>query len=142
MAKTKDKVSGAADNVKPFVERALHDEKLRDDVQSAFAVARKVYEELAGSKDVSKAASKVAGDKKLHRDMQSAIEDLRDAALRLQGKEKRKRGGGKKLLVAGIALGILFNPVTGPETRRFIKDLVTGGGDEFSGDFGSSDGGS
>jgi hypothetical protein len=130
MAKTKDKVSGAADNVKPFVERALHDEKLRDDVQSAFAVARKVYEELAGSKDVSKAASKVAGDKKLHRDMQSAIEDLRDAALRLQGKEKRKRGGGKKL------------PVTGPETRRFIKDLVTGGGDEFSGDFGSSDGGS
>ena len=30
-------------------------------------------------------------------------------------------------LVAGIALGILFNPLTGPETRRFIKDAVLGG---------------
>jgi hypothetical protein len=141
MAKTKDKVSGAADNVKPFVERALRDEKLRDDVQSAFAVARKVYDELAGSKDVSKAASKVAGDKKLHRDLQEAVQDLRDAALRLQGKERKQKKGGRKLLVAGLALGILFNPVTGPQTRTFVKDLVTGGEDEFSGDFGASNGG-
>jgi len=28
MAKTKDKVSDAADNVKPYVDRALHDEEL------------------------------------------------------------------------------------------------------------------
>jgi len=139
MAKTKDKVSDATDNVKPFVERALRDDKLREDVQSAFAVARKVYDEIAGSKDVGKAASKVARDKKLHRDLHEAVEDLRDAALRLQGKEHSKKGGGKRLLVAGLALGVLFNPVTGPETRRFLKDLVTGGSDEF-GDLGSSNG--
>jgi hypothetical protein len=42
--------------------------------------------------------------------------------------------------VAGIALGLLFNPVTGPETRKWLKDMI-GGGDEFGGDY-SSNGGS
>ncbi len=143
MAKTKDRVTDAADSVKPFVERALHDEKLRDDVQSAFATARKVYEELTGAKDVQKAASKIVGDTKLQRDLREAIVDLRSAAERLQGKTPSQKHRGRRVLVAGIALGILFNPVTGPETRRFIKDLVTGGGsDEFGGDFSSSNGGS
>ena len=40
MVKTKDKVYDAAENVKPYVERAMNDEKLRDDVMSAFATAR------------------------------------------------------------------------------------------------------
>jgi tetrahydromethanopterin S-methyltransferase subunit F len=142
MAKTKDKVTDAADSVKPFVERALRDDKLRDDVQSAFATARKVYDELIGSRDVGKAASKVVGDKKLQRDLREAVEDLRDAAQRLQGRQRRSKSGGRRLLVAGIALGVLFNPVTGPETRRWLKELVAGGDDEFSGDFGSTNGGS
>lgn len=140
MAKTKDRFSEAADSVKPFVERALRDDKLREDVQNAFAVARKVYDEISGSKDAGKAASKVARDKGLHRDLQDAVQDLRDAAQRLQGKQQKSRRGGKRLLVAGIALGVLFNPVTGAETRRFLKELVTGGGDEFGGDLGSSNG--
>ena len=138
MAKSMSKVSDATDSVKPFVERAIRDEKLRDDVQSAFFVARKVYDELTGAKDTGKAASKLAGDKKLHKDLGEAIEDLRDAAQRLQGKAQKKRRGGRRLLVGGIALGILLNPVTGPETRRWLKDLVTGGSDEFGGEFGSS----
>jgi hypothetical protein len=138
MAKTKDKMSDATSSVKPFVERALGDEKLRDDVQSAFATAKKVYEELVGAKSVDKAAGKVL-DKKLHKDLREAVEDLRDASLRLQGK---KKGGhaGRRIMIAGIALGVLFNPVTGPETRRWLKDLATGGSDDFGGDFGSSSG--
>jgi hypothetical protein len=138
MTKTKDKVSDANLTVKPFVERALGDEKLRDDVQSAFAVARKVYEDLVGSKNVDKAAGKVL-DKKLHKDLREAVEDLHDAALRLQGK-KRSGHTGRRMMIAGIALGILFNPVTGPETRRWLKDLATGGGGDFGGDFGSTPG--
>jgi hypothetical protein len=139
MAKTKvDKATESALNVKPFVERALGDEKLRDDVQSAFATAKKVYDDLMGAKSVDKAAGKVL-DKKLHRDLREAVEDLQDAALRLQGKRK---GGhtGRRIMVAGLALGILFNPVTGPETRRWLKDLVTGGSGDFGGDFGSGGG--
>jgi hypothetical protein len=143
MAKTKEKVSDATTSVRPFVERALVDEKLHDDVQSAFATAKKVYEDLMGSKDVDKAAGKVL-DKKLHKDLREAVEDLRDAALRIQGKKQSGRTG-RRIVIAGIALGILFNPVTGPETRRWLKDLAGGGGGDFGGDFGSSagpDGGS
>lgn len=139
MAKTKDKAIDTATTVKPFVERALGDEKLRDDLQNAFATAKKVYDDLVGAKSVDKAAGKVL-DKKLHKDLREAVEDLQDAALRLQGK---KKGGhtGRRIMIAGLALGILFNPVTGPETRRWLKDLVTGGSDDFGGDFGSSNGG-
>jgi hypothetical protein len=43
--------------------------------------------------------------------------------------------------VAGIALGILFNPVTGPETRKWLQDMIGGGGD-FGGDYSSNGGGS
>jgi hypothetical protein len=138
MAKTKEKVSDATMSVKPFVERALGDEKLRDDVQSAFATARKVYDDLMGSKNVDKAAGKVL-DKKLHRDLRDAVQDLQDAALRLQGKKKSGHAG-RRLVIAGIALGVLFNPVTGPETRRWLKELVQGGSDDFGGDFGSNGG--
>lgn len=139
MAKTKtDKVADSALSVKPFVERALGDEKLRDDVQSAFATAKKVYEDLMGAKSVDKAAGKVL-DKKLHKDLREAVEDLQDAALRLQGKRKGGHAG-RRIMVAGLALGILFNPVTGPETRRWLKDLVTGGGGDFGGDFGAGGG--
>jgi hypothetical protein len=44
------------------------------------------------------------------------------------------------LLIAGIALGILFNPVTGPETRKWVKDMIGGGEDECGGDYPSSNG--
>ncbi|HEV8501410.1 MAG TPA: hypothetical protein VGR63_07525, partial [Casimicrobiaceae bacterium] len=54
-----------------------------------------------------------------------AIEDLKSANDRLQGK-KDHSGRNATLLVAGIALGILYNPVTGPETRKFIKEMLTG----------------
>lgn len=140
MAKTKEKVSDATTSVRPFVERALVDEKLHDDVQSAFATAKKVYEDLMGSKNVDKAAGKVL-DKKLHKDLRDAVQDLHDAAQRIQGK-KRSGHAGRRMMIAGIALGILFNPVTGPETRRWLKELATGGDGDFGGDFGPSGGSS
>jgi hypothetical protein len=138
MAKTKERVTAPVVSVKPFVERALTDEKLRDDVTSAFATAKKVYEDLMGSKNVDKAAGKVL-DKKLHKDLREAVQDLHDAALRLQGK-KKSGGAARRIMIAGLALGILFNPVTGPETRRWLKDLVGGGSDDFGGDFGGTSG--
>jgi gas vesicle protein len=137
MAKTKDKVADTADSVRPFVERALRDEKLRDDVQSAFATARKLYDELTGTKDMQKAATKVARNKKLQRELREAVDDLRNAAERLQGKTAKPKRRGRRLLLLVIAAAALFNPFTGPETRRKLKDLVTGGSDEF----GSSNGG-
>ena len=141
MAKTTDKVYDAADNVKPYVQRALHDEKLREDVLSAFSTAKELYTELVGGRAPAVTlAPRVATDDEVRDKLREAIDDLRSAADRLQGRKGQSKSH-TGLLVAGIALGILFNPVTGPETRRWLKDMLTGGGDEFGDDFPSSNGG-
>ena len=135
MAKAKDRVA----DVKPYVQRAIQDEELRDNLRSAFATARDVYDELIGGRGVSGVASKVASDKDIQDQLRSAIEDLRSAADRIQGKEEHKGRNGS-LLLAGIVLGILFNPMTGPETRRWLKDKIFGEDEEFG--YGSSSGNS
>ena len=139
MAKTKDKVYDVAENVKPYVERAMADEKLRENVLSAFTTAKGLYSELIGSRGAVTLATRVATDDDVREKLKDAIDDLRNAADRLQGK-KEHAGRNTTLLVAGIALGILFNPVTGPETRKWVKDLVAGG-DEFDGDYPASSNG-
>ena len=133
MAKTKDKVYDAAGNVKPYVDRAMSDEKLRDDVMSAFGTAKELYNELVGGRGAVTLATRFATDEEIRDRLKDAIDDLRDAADRLQGKKDHGGGRTTTLLVAGIALGILFNPVTGAETRRWLKDLVGGGNDDFGG---------
>ena len=50
MVKPKDKVVDAAENVKPYVDRAINDEKLRADVMNAFTTARDLYTELVGDR--------------------------------------------------------------------------------------------
>jgi hypothetical protein len=141
MAKTRDKVYDAAENVKPYVERAMNDDKLRDDVMSAFGTAKELYNDLVGTRGAVTIATRVATDEEVRDKLREAIDDLRHAADRLQGRKDRGSRNAT-LLVAGIALGILFNPVTGPETRKWLKDAI-GGGDEFGGDYssGSSNGG-
>ena len=133
--KTKDKVYDAAGNVKPYVDRALSDDKLRADVISAFTTARDVYNELIGSRTAATVATRVATDEEVRAKLRTAVEDLRSAADRLQGKRRSDRKRGRTLLLLGIVIGILFNPVTGPETRKWIMDTVGGGDDDFGEDF-------
>lgn len=142
MTKTRLKVYDAAGNVRPYVDRAIADEKLRADVMSAFITAREVYNELMGSrrKDAVTLATRVATDDDIQEKLRAAIDDLRSAADRIQGKAERKSHAGT-ILILGIAIGILFNPVTGPDTRKWLKDAITGGDDEFGGDYSSSNGG-
>ena len=62
MANTRDKVYDAAGNVKPYVERAMSDEKLKQDVLSAFATARELYNELIGGRSPVTVATRVSTD--------------------------------------------------------------------------------
>jgi hypothetical protein len=136
MAKAaRDKVA----DVKPYVQRALQDEELRDNLRSAFDTARDVYAELIGKGGVTGVATMVASDKEIQDQLRSAIDDLRSAANRIQGNEGHK-GRNSTLLLAGIALGILFNPMTGPDTRRRLKDKVFGEEEEIGYGGGSSSG--
>jgi hypothetical protein len=132
MAKTTDKVLSAADTAKPYVDAALHDEDLRENVKAAFTAAKEIYDDLAGRRGVTGLAQKVATDHEIQDNLRVAIDELRSAAGRLQrpGADQHK-GRNTALLVTGIALGLLFNPVTGPTLRRTLGRMVKGGDDEF-----------
>src|SRR3954447_1279257 len=133
-------ITSKADLVRPYVERAMNDEKLRGEVLRAFSTARDLYGDLSSDRDKPMVVvSRVATDDDVRDKLRDAIEDLRSAGDRLQGKRTRSSHRGSTLLIAGLALGILFNPVTGPETRRFIKDLITGGGDDSQSHAGGGD---
>jgi hypothetical protein len=131
MAKTKDRVSDAADTVKPYVQRALKDEELRENVKSAFEAARDVYNELFAGRGMVPVATRVATDKDIQDGLRSAVDDLRNAADRLRGKEEHGTRNMFFLLI-GIAIGVLFNPVTGPATRKWVSDKVFGASDDFT----------
>jgi hypothetical protein len=131
MPKTKDRVSDATETVKPYVQRALKDEELRENVKSAFDAARDVYNELFAGRGMVPIATRVATDKDVQENLKSAIDDLRNAADRLRGKEDH---GARNtfLLLVGIAIGALFNPVTGPATRKWVSDTIFGSSDDFT----------
>jgi hypothetical protein len=117
-------------DVKPYVERAIKDEEFRDNLKNAFVAARDVYDELIGPRGVSGKAARVASDKDMRENLRSAIEELRSAADRIQRGPTHK--GRNLLLVTGIALGILlFNPLTGSDARKWLKDTVLGEEDDF-----------
>lgn len=143
MHKTRDKVSDAADNVKPYVDRALHDEELRESVRNVYESARTIYGELMGKRGVTGVATRIATDKDIQDELRATITELRRAADRVQGREEHKSRNGS-LLFIGIALGVLFNPITGPATRKWLSDRLFGGGDDFTyqGGNGTSSGGS
>ena len=63
MPKTKDRLMDRADDVRPYVDRALHDEELRDNLKEAFMAARTVYDELIGNRGAVATAQRIATDK-------------------------------------------------------------------------------
>ena len=131
MTKTKDKLLERTGSARPYVERAIEDEDLRDNVRNAFGSAREIYNELIGGRGAIPVATRVATDKDIQERLKEAIDELREAADRVQGK-KDHGARNSMLLLTGIALGILFNPVSGPQTRKWLSDKLFGPSDEFT----------
>jgi hypothetical protein len=138
MLKSKERISDRAERARPYVERALTDENVRENVKSALMAARTVYDELLGGRGVTTVATRVATDKEIQDSLRKAIEELRTAADRVQG--KRSHTGRNALLLVGIAIGILYNPVTGPATRQWLRDLISGSDEDFEQQFTATDG--
>ena len=136
MNNTKDKVSEAAASARPYVERALRDKELRDNVRNAYTSARAVYDELASRRKVSDAATQLAADKDVQEELRNAINELRNAAGRVKdvkrgSTEPARAAWNGLLLLAGIALGILLNPITGPAVRLMLARKLFGNANGF-----------
>jgi hypothetical protein len=132
MAKTKERLYDTADTMRPYVDRALHDDDLHDNLKEAFNAARDVYAELLGGRNLTATAVRAATDKDVQDNLRKAVDELRNAANRIQGKEDHSARN-TMLLLAGITVGILFNPMTGAQTRQWLIEKVTGdSSDDYS----------
>ncbi len=123
------------EDVRPYVERALKDDDLRDNLKSAFEAARNVYAELIGDRGMTGIATRVASDKEIQENLKKTVDELRAAADRVQGKKDHGTRN-TMLLLTGLTIGILYNPATGPQTRQWLKEKVLGPDEDFT--YGSS----
>jgi hypothetical protein len=126
----RDKVSDAVDTARPYVERLAQDDDLHNHVKKAYDSARKIYDELIGPTGPTAVAMRVAKDKDLQDELKKAVEELRKAGDRARGADSHT-GRNMTLLMTGIALGVLFNPMTGPDTRKWIREKMFGPEEPF-----------
>ncbi len=126
----RDRVTEAVDTARPYVERLASDDELHDHVKKAYESARKLYDELIGPVGATGVAMRVARDKDLQDELRKAVEELREAGRHARGDESHA-GRNMTLLLVGITLGVLFNPMTGPDARRWLREKVFGPEEPF-----------
>src|SRR5262249_8717130 len=88
MYNAKERGSDAGSTVRPYVERAVSDAELRENVKAAFHAAREVYDELLGNRSMTGVATRVATDREIQDKLREAVDELRHAADRVQGKRE------------------------------------------------------
>jgi len=121
------RASKAQDKARPYVQRLIEDEDLRDSLIEAFEAARDAYSRVANGKGPVKALTE---DKKVHKDLRTAAESLREAAEGIQGRKRKRRGGfGKLLLLVILSAGIVL--ALSEDLRKTLLDALFGPEEEF-----------
>ncbi len=127
------RMGDAVETARPYADRLARDDELHDHVKKAYESARRVYDEVLGDRGATGAAMRVARDKELQDDLRRTLKELRQAGRRLGEAEESHTGRNLFLLLVGVAIGVLFNPATGPDTRRWLKDKAFGPEEPFEG---------
>ncbi len=112
--------------IRPYLERALHDESFRKDLREALQAARDLYGPIAEEGATAAPRRKRLADLRIQDHLRRALEDLVGDADATPGRRRRLHGGQKMLLVAGLVAGVLYNPWTGAKTRERLLDLLAG----------------
>ncbi len=122
--------SGTFEAFRPYVDRAIHDDDVKDNVLRAWRAARTVYRELSGEGPLG-AAGKFSRDEDLRDEIDTTVQNLSEAIVRMSGEKPRNRSGWSTFLVIALIVVVLFNPATGASTRKWIKDHLFGSEEEF-----------
>ncbi len=122
-AKARSAAAKAGSN--PYFKRIVEDEELRDSVVTAFEAARDAYDRLSSNGSVVDTA---IDDKKLHKDLKTAAENLREASHRIRGQEEKRRWG--RVLLIGIAAAVLAI-ILSEDLRKSVLDALFGAEEEF-----------
>lgn len=112
----------AADN--EYIRRLIEDEDLRENLQDAFQSAKRAY----GRVNNGQPAKRLMDDKKVHRELKSAAESLREASDQLRG--KRERHTFRNLLLLSI-VGAILAIALSEDLRKAVLDRLFGAEEEF-----------
>ena len=129
MAKTKTSSALSTETLKPYVQRAMTDPELREDLLAAFVAARSIYGQMAKGQGIKGKAEKVS-EKDFQKQLQHLVGDLSEASDKLKGNAKKKghKTRNRIVLLTGVTLGVLYNPWTGQATRDWIMEQIAGDG--------------
>jgi len=121
----KAKASNAADTARPYVQRLIEDDDLRDNLREAYDAGRDAYARASGAKR----PSDVLEDKKLQKDLRNASESLRAATDALKEPKKKKSTLGRLLLL--VIVGAILALALSEELRKTVLDQLFGAEEEF-----------
>ncbi len=114
----------------PYIRRIIQDAQLRENVRTAYDSSRSAYSRLTNGKAPTKA---LLEDKKLHNDLQHAVEALRDATVALteapKKQAKKSRGFGRKLMILVLGFGLAL--AGSEKLRTKVLDTIFGKEEEF-----------
>ncbi len=115
----------------PYIQRVIQDATLRENVRTAYDSTRSAYSRLTNGKAPAKA---LLEDKKLQKDLQNAVEALRDATNALTEAPKRqspRKGGGfgRKIMIVGLGFGLAL--AGSEKLRTKVLDVIFGKEEEF-----------
>lgn len=122
-----DAVSSVRSN--PYLQRAINDTQLHDDVRSAIAAGKAIAKHLQSNRP---ATSKLTSDS-LYSELQNlavAVRDAGDAIKTAPQAQKRRRGGFGKLLMVAVVGGVAAIALS-EGLRNKLLDALFGAEEEF-----------
>ena len=120
------KAESAADTARPYVQRLIEDDELRDNLREAYEAGRNAYSRASGSKP-----SQLLDDKKLQKDLKSASDSLRAASDALRHPEKKSSGNGLAKVVLLVIVGAILALALSEDLRKSVLDQLFGAEEEF-----------
>ena len=132
-----EKVKEVTATAKPAVRRLAKDKKFQKHAQKAYGSARTIYDDLfaegppATESAAKKVVARLAQDPELQTELRNVFHELQSAGKRAKMAAKPTHKKRNAMLMAGIVIGILYNPATGPDTRKWLKEKMFGPEETF-----------